>query len=229
MKIIISGASRGLGLSLAKKLCESNQLITFARGESTFQHPNIKHYAGVDLMEKKSLECIEHELADADALVNNVGFAHDGILATESLENIEKMIEINLISVFYLTKAYLRSRLPTCAGGNVITISSVVSIRGFSGLSVYSATKGALNSMTTSLARESGGKGFRFNAVLPGYFDSEMSEGMPAEKKHQIIRRTPLGRLAKTDDITPIVEFLLSDNARFITGQLIAVDGGFTC
>ena len=154
--------------------------------------------------------------------------AYDGILATQGLENIENMIDVNLLSVISLTKNYVRFRMQQRKSGNIVTISSIISIRGFSGLAVYSATKGALNSFTKSLAREMGSKKFRINAVLPGYFESDLSKSLPESRKQQIIRRTPLGRLATTADICPIVEFLLSEKSRFITGQLIAVDGGLT-
>lgn len=229
MKILISGASRGLGEALARHLCTDHEIITFARGELNFKHPNVRHFSGIDATNPEQLAPLGELLGEVDGLVNNVGLAYDGILATQGPESIRKMLDVNLFSVLYLTKLYLRHRLPTRKGGSVVSISSIISIRGFSGLSTYSATKGAMNSMTQSLARETGEKGFRFNAVLPGYFDSEMSKGMPENKKAQVVRRTPLGRLATTDDICPLVEFLLSDKSRFITGQLIAVDGGLTC
>jgi 3-oxoacyl-[acyl-carrier protein] reductase len=110
-----------------------------------------------------------------------------------------------------------------------VTISSIVGIRGFAGLAAYSATKGALNAMTRSLARELGPKQFRFNAVLPGFLETDMSASLSSAQRQQIIRRTPLGRLGECADIVGAVRFLLSDEARFITGQLLAVDGGSTC
>jgi len=229
MKILISGASRGLGEALVRHFCQEHQVVSFARGKLPFEHPNVTHFSGIDATDTKALEAVESELATVDGLINNVGVAYDGILATQGPESIRSMLDLNVFSVLYLTKLYLRHRLPARKGGSVVTISSIISIRGFSGLATYSATKGALNSMTQALAREAGEKGFRFNAVLPGYFDSEMSRGMPEAKKHQVVRRTPLGRLATTDDICPLVGFFLSDASRFITGQLVAVDGGLTC
>lgn len=229
MKVMISGASRGLGEALVRYFCKNHDVVSFARGDLAFAHPNLKHYAGIDASCSCDLDKLAAEMATVDGLVNNVGVAYDGILATQGAESIRSMLDVNVFSAIYLTKLYLRGRLPTRQGGSVVSISSIISIRGFSGLATYSATKGALNSMTKALAREMGGKSFRFNAVLPGYFESEMSKGMDEDKRKQVMRRTPLGRLASTDDICPLVGFLLSDASRFITGQLIAVDGGLTC
>jgi len=227
-KIIISGASRGLGKDLAEYLAKEYSVVTFARNDATFDSSNITHISGVDVKKFDNFNLISKHLKNADGLINNVGMAYDGILATQGLESIENMIDVNLLSIINLTKKYLRLRMQQRKSGNIITISSIISLNGFSGLAVYSATKGALNSLTKSLAREMGPKKFRFNAVLPGYFESDLSKSLPESKRKQIIRRTPLGRLATTADICPVIEFLLSDKSKFLTGQLITVDGGLT-
>lgn len=227
-KILISGASRGLGKDLAEYLSREYHVITFARQDARFNSANITHISGLDVLDHDNFSLINDHLKDADAIINNVGMAYDGILATQGHESIREMIDVNLLSAIYLTKRYLRLRMQKRKSGNIITISSIISIKGFSGLSVYSATKGALNSFTKSLAREMGPKKFRFNAVLPGYFESDLSKSLSETNKKKIIRRTPLGRLANTIDICPLVEFLLSDKSSFITGQLISVDGGLT-
>ncbi len=228
-KVLVSGGSRGLGRALVTHLMQSgNYAVTsFARGAVAIGSAGT-HLASVDVCDPAALDRLGPHLADADALVNNVGIAYDGLLATQGTESIREMIEVNLLSVLLLTKRYLKERLAQRKSGNVVTVSSIISRRGFSGLATYSATKGALNSMTQSLAREMGPKGFRFNAVLPGYFDSDLSQSLSAEKRQQIVRRTPLGRLASTADICPVIEFLLSDASRFMTGQLLTVDGGLT-
>jgi 3-oxoacyl-[acyl-carrier protein] reductase len=174
------------------------------------------------------LDKLAPRLAECDALVNNVGIAYDGILAMQSLQSIEEIVQVNLVSLLYLTKLYVRERLAVSQPGNVVTIGSIVAIRGYRGLAAYSASKGALSSMTRALAREMGAKGFRFNTVLPGFIETDMSRSLSGEQRKQIIRRTPLGRLAKVDDVVPIVRFLLSEDSRFITGQEIIVDGGIT-
>jgi 3-oxoacyl-[acyl-carrier protein] reductase len=229
---VVSGASRGLGRALALKLAADHEVVTFARGEpegaAEFAAAGIRHVAGVDMADQASLDALAPLLAEADGLVNNAAIAHDGLLATQSLESMTEVIGVNLIGTLYLTKLYIRSRLARRLAGNVVSISSVASIRGFAGLSVYGASKAALNSMTQTLAREMGPKGFRINAVLPGYFDSSLSSGLEPEQRQKIIRRTPLGRLAEVGDIVPVVEFLLSDESRFVTGQCIVVDGGLT-
>ena len=113
--------------------------------------------------------------------------------------------------------------------GTIINISSIVGLRGFKGTAVYGATKAALDGFTRSLARELGSKGIRVNSIAPGFMDTDMTKNMTERKKAQIIRRTPLGRLGRVEDVTGIVKFLLSSEAGFITGQSFVVDGGLTC
>lgn len=110
--------------------------------------------------------------------------------------------------------------------GSIVQISSIIAERGFSGLSVYAATKAGLLGFTRSLAREVGGRGIRVNAVAPGYVETEMSQALTDTQRGQIARRTPMGRLASVADIAPAVEFLLSPASGFITGQTLVVDGG---
>jgi 3-oxoacyl-[acyl-carrier protein] reductase len=111
-------------------------------------------------------------------------------------------------------------------GGSIVNISSIVAENGFSGLVAYSATKAALLGMTRALARELGPRNIRVNAVAPGYLETELSKSLSARQREQIVRRTPLGRLGKSEDVLPVVEFLLSTASRFITGQVLTVDGG---
>ncbi len=114
------------------------------------------------------------------------------------------------------------------SGGAIINISSIIGERGFSGLAGYAATKAGMLGMTRALARELGPRNIRVNAIAPGYLDTEMSQELSETQRSQIVRRTPLGRLGKIDDITPVADFLLSPSAAFITGQVITVDGGAT-
>jgi 3-oxoacyl-[acyl-carrier protein] reductase len=113
--------------------------------------------------------------------------------------------------------------------GSIVNISSVLGVRGFKGVSVYGATKAALDGFSRGLARELGVKNIRVNSVAPGFLATDMTHGMAEARKDQITRRTPLGRLGGVEDVTGVIEFLLSDSARFITGQTIVVDGGLTC
>lgn len=191
--------------------------------------PAFRHLAGIDVSDHHSLDALEAELETCDALVNNVGVARDALLVAQPFSDIEDVINVNLTSVLYLTRLYARARLRQRKNGTVVTISSIIGIRGYAGLVAYSASKGALNAMNRSLARELGPKGFRFNVVLPGYIDTGMSSRLSESQRSQIVRRTPLGRLATVGDIVPAVRFLLSPEASFITGQMLVIDGGITC
>jgi 3-oxoacyl-[acyl-carrier protein] reductase len=113
--------------------------------------------------------------------------------------------------------------------GCIVNISSVNAVRGHAGVAVYSATKAGLDGLTRSLARELGPRNIRVNSVAPGYFESDMVKGLTEEQKHRIVRRTPLGRLTSAEDVANAVYFLVSEQAAFITGQILVVDGGITC
>ena len=163
------------------------------------------------------------------ALVNNAAIAHDGVLANTSITAISDVIAVNLAGTVLVTREVVRSMLIGHQGGRIINISSIVGSRGYKGLSVYGATKAAMDGLTRSLARELGRRRITVNSVAPGFLDTEMTRGLGAAQRAEIVRRTPLGRLATPADVVGVVEFLLSDAAQFLTGQTILIDGGVTC
>lgn len=224
MKILVTGASRGLGRATALHLHgQGHDVVGCAR--SDVDAP-FRHIPGVDFEAPETFSRLFDELGQVDALINNVGIAHDGLLATQGERSIARVIEVNLTSTLLLTKHYTRRRLRQ--GGRIVNVSSIIGIRGYSGLVAYSASKAGLDGATRALARELGPKGFRVNSILPGYVETDMSAALSGPQRDQIIRRTPLGRLATAEDIAPVVEFLIGEGSRFVTGQCLVVDGGIT-
>jgi 3-oxoacyl-[acyl-carrier protein] reductase len=237
--ILISGGSRGLGMSLAEHFLRSGDIIaTFSRSRTSFidkTEESFKehfHFRPIDATDNENLRKYVHDLHDQyqriDVLINNAAVAYDGPIATFPDERFQKLIDINLTSVLLLTKLCVRFMLLR-SRGNIINISSIIGLRGYAGLAAYSASKAGLIGITRSLARELGPKNINVNAITPGYLDTEMSSALSDSQKNQIIRRTPLGRLGTAADVAGVASFLLSDAARFITGQVITVDGGITC
>lgn len=186
-------------------------------------------YEEIDLADaaatRQFVQAVHQRHGRIDALVNNAAIAEEGVLATLDDAAIGRMVQINLASAIQLTKECVRLMLLK-ERGTVVNITSVAASRGFPGLSVYAATKAALEGFTRSLAREVGPRGIRVNAIAPGYLETEMSAELDDELRRQIIRRTPAGRLGSVDDIVPWVEFLLDDASGFMTGQVLTVDGG---
>ena len=162
-------------------------------------------------------------------LVNNAGIAVQGVLASFPVVDAERILQVNLLAALRMSRLVLRGMLVANSPGRIINISSIIGTRGYAGLSAYSASKAGLDGMTRALARELGPRNITVNSVAPGYLRTEMSHGLRERQLDQIVRRTPLGRLGEPADVAPVIRFLLSDDAQFITGQTLIVDGGLTC
>jgi len=170
---------------------------------------------------------LRQEVGPLYGLVNNAGLGTAGLLAMMPVAQIETLIRLNTLSPIVLTKQVVRSMMSERAG-RVVNISSIVALTGYQSLSVYSATKAALIGFTRALAREVGQLGITVNAVAPGFVDTEMTREMDAKQREQIVRRSALRRLPQPADVAAAVEFLLSDQARNITGTTLTVDAGNT-
>ncbi len=241
--IIISGGSKGLGYSLCQSLLEDKNypgyfISTFSRtktaemDELLQRYPDSFYYAELDIHDGKALIDYVEEACKRSSnlygLINNAAIVQAGVLATLPEVEIMKMLEVNVTSALMLTRLFLRKMLQEEGKGRIVNISSICGLRGYSGLAVYSATKAALDGFTRGLARELGSRGITVNSVAPGYMRTDLSASLSDEQLEQIKRRTPLGRLAEGIDIVPLVRFLLSEEASFITSQTIVVDGGIS-
>ncbi len=232
----LSGGSRGLGGAIVQDLLDAgHRVATFSRrpteltGRLRRDFPRAFWYRSVDAAAPEQLvefAMEAHEqLGDVDALINNAAIAVDGVLALARDEDLQRMLDINLQGALILAREASRLMLPK-RQGQIINIASIIALRGYSGLVGYAATKAGLVGMTRSLARELGPRNIRVNAICPGYLETDMSQSLEDRQRQQIIRRTPLGRLGRPEDIVPWVRFLLSDQAKFATGQVFTIDGG---
>jgi 3-oxoacyl-[acyl-carrier protein] reductase len=235
--VILSGGSRGLGMDLAKALLEAGYRVsTFSRRGTEFTESladdNRFLFATADVSDTKSISRFTASAVERFGppygLINCAGIAVEGVLAMMPEHCIDSVLQINLGGALMLTRLVVRSMLLCKRPGTIINISSIIGLRGYSGLAAYAATKGGLDAMSRALARELGGRGIRVNSVAPGYLNTEMTDGLDDSQKGQIIRRTPLNRLGVPADVVGPVLFLLSDAASFITGQVLVVDGGIT-
>ena len=237
--LIVSGGSRGLGQTIVENFIQDGwRVATFSRTETDFiqalkkSHPDDFIWEAIDGADFKALKKfvlqVHKHFGRIDALVNNAGAVLDRLLAVTTDEEIQYLLDINLVAAIHLCRAVSRIMLQE-GDGMIINISSVVGHRGFKGSSVYSAAKAALDSLSRSLARELGPQQIRVNSISPGFIETDMTKNMPESQKAQIIRRTPLGRLGTVDDIVGVIRFLLSPEAKFITGQSIIIDGGLSC
>jgi 3-oxoacyl-[acyl-carrier protein] reductase len=241
--VIVTGGSRGIGLGIVRSLARAGyRLMAIARKES----PELREamaeaarsgtgsigFAAYDLAETDGMAVLvkglRNDLGPVYALVNNAGISMDSTLALASAAQIEQVVRLNVISPILLSKYVLRSMLADGGGGRIVNLASIVAFTGYSGLSVYGATKASLIGFTRSLAREVGRTGVTVNAVAPGYVDTEMTKGLTEADRERIVRRSALRRLVEVDDVAAAVEYLLSDGARNITGTVITVDAGST-
>ena len=165
------------------------------------------------------------EAGDLDILVNCAGVTRDGVVARMLDDDWRSVIETNLSSVFYTSRAVTRGMMRR-RSGSIVNLSSIVGLRGNWGQTNYAASKAGIIGFTKSLARELGSRGVRANVVAPGYVKTRLTDVIPEEAKEAMLENTPLARLGEPEDVAAAVRFLCSDEASFITGEVILVDGG---
>src|SRR5437867_674013 len=244
-KVIVTGGSRGLGLAIVRRLiCEGYGVIAVARQMNDQLASTIEHAERSQQAHKGSLQFRPFDLAEVHeiptfvktlrkefgpiyGLVNNAALGTDGALAIMHNSQIERLIRINTLSPIVLTKYVVRNMLAD-GGGRVVNVASIVGFTGYSGLSVYSATKAALIGFTKSLAREVGRRGVTVNAVAPGFMATEMTERMDDERRERVARRSALRRFPEVGEVADAIEFLLGPKSQSITGTVLTVDAGST-
>lgn len=241
-KVIVTGGSRGLGLGIVRRLvCEGYGAVAVARQmsdqlastieQAEASRPGSLDFLPFDLSDVQEIpnlvKKVRKDLGPIYGLVNNAAQGSDGALALMHTSQIERMIRLNTLSPIVLTKYVVRHMMAD-GGGRVVNVASIVGFTGYSGLSVYSATKASLIGFTRSLAREVGPRGVNVNAVAPGFLDTEMTQGLDDERRQKVARRSALGRFPEVDDVADAVEFLLGARAKSITGTVLTVDAGST-
>jgi len=240
--VVITGGSRGLGLAIVRKLAasgycaiaiarkESDQLAT-AIAEASGERANAIRFVPFDLGEVDKVQSfvagLRKSFGPIYGLVNNAALGTDGALSLMPNSKIAELVRLNTLSPIVLTK-YVARAMMADGGGRIVNVASIVAFTGYSGLSVYSATKASMLGFTRSLAREVGRMGVNVNAVAPGFLDTEMTEGMTDDQRARVARRSALQRLPVVEDVGNAVAFLLGDGARSITGTVLTVDAGST-
>ncbi len=235
--VLVTGGNRGLGLSIVQSLAEAGYSVVAAARSLTPELTQLMSedekvtFEALDLKEIKELYLWSRNFTEKYgspyALINNAAIAHDGVLGTMHESQIEEVIAVNVMATLILTKYISRSMLRNRLG-RIVNISSIIASTGFNGLSVYAASKAALNGFTKSLSRELGKVNITVNAVAPGYMETSMSAGINDTQLDQIRRRSALKRLAKTAEVASTIKYLLSDDAAAITGTVLTVDAGNT-
>jgi 3-oxoacyl-[acyl-carrier protein] reductase len=235
---LVTGASRGIGASIALELAKNNTLVigtaTSDKGvraiEESFKLNNKKGIGLVlDVNDNNSVEYlikhVEEKYGNISILVNNAGITKDTLLMKMKDEDWDEVMNTNLKSVFKLSQSVIRKMMKN-RYGRIINISSVVGHSGNAGQTNYTAAKAGMSGFTKSLAQEVGSRGITVNCVAPGFIDTEMTRSLPEEYKNQLISKIPLGKLGSPNDIANAVAFLASENASYITGETLHINGG---
>jgi 3-oxoacyl-[acyl-carrier protein] reductase len=236
---LVTGGSRGIGQAIAVELARAGALVVFtykaspegaretekriaeAGGRGGARECDVADLAAVEALVARILQ--EH--GRLDVVVNNAGITRDQLLARMKPEDFDAVIATNLRGTWNVCKAAIRSLLKA-RGGRIINLSSVVAEMGNAGQTSYAASKGGVEALTRSLAREVGSRGITVNAVAPGFIETDMTRGLPEEASRALLERIPLGRFGSVEDVAAAVRFLASDAAAYVTGQVIHVNGG---
>jgi 3-oxoacyl-[acyl-carrier protein] reductase len=236
---LITGGSRGIGKAIALRLATQGADVAFSyKGNEVAAKATAGEIEGLgrralaiqgDVREPESAEAVVKAALEAfgriDILVNNAGVTRDDLIMRMTPDAWREVLETNLFGAFWTTKAVTRPMLKARAG-RIVNITSVSGQAGQMGQANYSSAKAGLIGLTKATARELASRGITVNAVAPGFVLTELTENLPEDLKAQITERTPLGRFGTTEEVAHAVAFLASDEAAYITGQVLAVDGG---
>jgi 3-oxoacyl-[acyl-carrier protein] reductase len=227
---LVTGASRGIGRAIASELAQAGASVVVGYRSGKDEAEALAAELGgravqADVANGEDAARLVEEAGDLDILVNNAGLTRDGLLARMPDDDWRVVIETNLSSVFYTCRAVTRPMMKKRAG-SIVNVSSIVGVHGNWGQTNYAASKAGIIGFTKSLARELGSRGVRANVVAPGYVKTQLTDVVPEEATQAMLQNTPLGRLGEPQDIAGAVRFLCSDEASFITGEVLLVDGG---
>jgi 3-oxoacyl-[acyl-carrier protein] reductase len=227
---LVTGASRGIGRAIAVELAHAGASVVVGyrtgreEGEALAQEIGGRAVQA-DVSVPGDAGRLVEEAGDLDILVNNAGLTRDGVLARMSDDDWRAVVETNLSSVFYTCRAVTRGMMKRRAGA-IVNVSSIVGVHGNWGQANYAASKAGIIGFTKSLAQELGSRGVRANVVAPGYIKTQLTDVIPDDARTKMLDLTPLGRLGEPEHVAGAVRFLCSDEASFITGVVLLVDGG---
>ena len=229
-RALITGAARGIGRAIAAELKGAGADVVCCDLPGTCENEEVAREVGgqalyADVTKADEVEKLIADAGEIDILVNNAGITRDGLLARMSEEDWRAVIDINLTSVYLMCRAAVRGMMKR-RSGTIVNLASVVGIHGNFGQTNYAASKAGIIGFTKSLAREAGARGIRVNAVAPGYIETRLTEVLPEDVKQKMLAATSLGRFGQPEDIARAVHFLCSDEAGFISGEVLVVDGG---
>lgn len=236
--VIVTGASRGIGKEIALQFAQEGATVACIATSATNAEPTVSAITeaggkaqayGLDISDsaavKSVFEAIESDHGAPSVLVNNAGVTKDTLLMRMSDEDWDKVVSVNLKGAFLCTRAVIRSMMKA-RYGRIVNLTSVIGLHGQAGQANYSASKAGLLGLTMSTAKELGSRGVTCNAVAPGFIETDMTHDLPEEFRKKVVTDCPVGRLGTPADIAAAVLFLASQEAAFITGQCLTVDGG---
>ena len=227
---LVTGAARGIGRAIALELGRAGADVVVSYRSGRDEAESVAREIGgraveADVSDAGSAKALVEEAGELDILVNNAGVTRDGVLARMSDDDWREVIETNLSSVFYTCRAASRPMMKRRSGA-IVNVSSIVGLHGNFGQTNYGASKAGIIGFTKSLARELGSRNVRANVVAPGYVRSRLTDVLPEESTRTMLDATPLGRLGDPEDVAGAVRFLCADEAKFVTGAVLLVDGG---
>ena len=226
----MTGASRGIGRAIAVELAEAGASVVVGYRSGKDDAESVAAEIGgravqADVSDSEAARALVEDAGDLDILVNNAGMTRDGVLARMSDDDWRTVIDTNLSSVFYTCRAASRGMMRK-RSGSIVNLSSIVGVHGNWGQTNYAASKAGIIGFTKSLAKELGSRNVRANVVAPGYVKTQLTDVLPEEATQAMLANTALGKLGEPEDVARAVRFLCSDEASFITGDVLLVDGG---